>query len=248
MKVSIITVCMNSEGTIQDTLLSVSRQTHPELEHIIFDGGSTDDTVEIIELNISSNSRLITGRDSGIYDAMNKAVGFCTGDILLFLNSDDMLVDENVVSNVVRQFQDTGAHILCAGIKYFDRDPGTKIVRTWMPKEFSKGRIASGWHPPHPGFFCRTSIFRELGGFNTVYRIVADFDFMIRACSAYHNNVHISDLVATYMRVGGASDGGLTSTIRNNLDVCDSLKANGFKVSKIVYIIKRLLSKALQKI
>ena len=245
-EISVITVCLNSEATIAETIASVRNQEFSNYEHIIFDGGSRDNTLAIVEKEFHPNMRLIKGRDSGIYDAMNQAAEFAKGEVLHFLNSDDLYASKFVLRNVADTFFNADQEILCTGIKYFKTQNPDVTIRRWIPKEFSSQFIKKGWHPPHPGFFCRREVFDNCAGFNCKFRIVADFDFMIRACSIYSNYVSVSDMITVRMRAGGASDQSIFATLQNNLDVCRSLGEQGFQVYRPFYIFRRLIEKAIQ--
>lgn len=107
MEISIITVCFNSEKTIEDTIKSVCCQTYKNIEYIIIDGGSTDRTCDIINSYISQISIFVSEPDNGIYDAMNKGLDMATGDYLLFLGSDDHLMSSNIIERVMARINNT---------------------------------------------------------------------------------------------------------------------------------------------
>jgi glycosyltransferase len=245
-KISVITVCLNSEATIAETISSVKNQEFENYEHIIFDGGSKDNTLKIVEEKAHSKMYLIKGRDSGIYDAMNQAAKSAKGEVLHFLNSDDLYVSNSILKDVANTFLNTDQKILCTGIKYFDTQNPNVTIRLWTPSAFSRDLIEKGWHPPHPGFFCRREVFDTCAGFNCKFTIVADFDFMIRACASYPNYVSVSNMTTVRMRAGGASDQNIISTLKNNLDVCRSLCEQGFKIYRPIFILRRLFEKAMQ--
>lgn len=245
-EISVITVCLNSEATIAETIASVKNQEFENYEHIIFDGGSRDNTLTIVEAESHPKMRLIKGRDSGIYDAMNQAAEFAKGGVLHFLNSDDLYASKFVLRNVADTFFNANQKILCTGIKYFETKNPDLTKRLWIPGVFSSHFIKKGWHPPHPGFFCRREVFDNCAGFNCKFSIVADFDFMIRACLSYSNHVSVNDMISVRMRAGGASDQSIIATLQNNLDVCRSLREQGVQVYGIFYILRRLIEKAMQ--
>ena len=247
-KLTIITVSLNSEDTIADTVKSVRDQTFSNYEHIVFDGGSTDKTLAILEDLKHPKLQIINGRDRGIYDAMNQAWQFASGDIVQFLNSDDILNDNNVLAVVSKAFEKEHVQILCTNIAYFRGALSNQIYRFWSVPKFDSEKVRRGWHPPHPGFFCTRHVFEALGGFDLRYKIVADFDFMVRACLHYKNNVCVANFTSVRMRAGGVSDASVLKTIQNNIDVCRSLKRNDVRVFAPVYIARRLLQKIWQKI
>ena len=244
--ISIVTVCLNSEATIAETIDSVRRQKYENFEHIIFDGGSKDNTLAIVNEKEHPKLHLVRGHDAGIYDAMNQAAELSQGEVLHFLNSDDVYDDENVLQSVVDIFSENNRKILCTAITYFNSSKPDAITRHWSTGHFSVNLVKTGWHPPHPGFFCRREVFESNGGFNCKFNIVADFDFMIRACMSYPKYVSVSDMISVRMRTGGASDQSVISMLKNNLDVCESLLEQGVRISKPVYILRRLFAKLMQ--
>ena len=153
MKVSIITITYNSAETIEDTIQSVLSQDYPNVEYIIVDGASKDSTLEIVERYRSSISKIISERDKGIYDAMNKGVTLATGDVIGILNSDDFYADSKVVSDIVRTMQSANSDACYADLVYVDREETSKVIRSWKSGEYRHGDFLRGWMPPHPSFF-----------------------------------------------------------------------------------------------
>ena len=172
LKVTIITVCYNSEKTIKTTLDSVISQTFKEIEHLIIDGKSTDKTILIVKEH-SHIKKIISEPDKGIYDAMNKGIGF--------LNSDDLYVNNEAVSKVVNEFKKDPLLDACyADLVYVNHRNTSKIVRYFKSSKFKKGLFSKGWCPPHPTFFVRRSIYQQYGNFDLNYHLASDVDLMIR--------------------------------------------------------------------
>ena len=134
MKVSIITVCLNNAETVEDTIVSVKQQDHDDIEHIIIDGGSTDQTLEIVNKHHASISRVISEKDNGIYDAMNKGLKFATGDIIGFLNSDDVYANDNVIGKIVDAIKNNNVDCCYGNLEYVALKNPEEKIRIWMSK------------------------------------------------------------------------------------------------------------------
>ena len=151
MKVSVITATFNSAATLTDTLSSVRDQTYPLVEHLIIDGGSKDNTMEIVA-GFPHIKQICSEKDRGIYDAMNKGVKRATGDIVGILNSDDFYASENVLREVVDTFEQSGCDAVYGDLQYVDKDDVSKVVRYWRSGPYQQGAFKWGWMPPHPSF------------------------------------------------------------------------------------------------
>src|SRR5687767_5481979 len=162
MKISIITACYNSAATIADTLKSVAIQDYNYIEHILIDGASTDNTLEIIK-SFPHVSYVVSGNDKGIYDAMNKGIAMASGDVVGILNSDDVYTNNRVVSTVMREFENHRVDAVYADLQYVKYNDLEKVTRTWHSGTFSKRKFYFGWMPPHPTFFVRRAVYEEIG-------------------------------------------------------------------------------------
>ena len=145
MKISIITVCLNAAATVRDAVESVAAQSYPGIEHIVIDGGSTDETLELLKSVNARISRLISEKDEGLYDAMNKGARLCTGEVIGFLNADDVYASEKVISKVAECFRDPSVDACYGDLEYVAKDDIRKTVRHWKSGEFKKGSFARGW-------------------------------------------------------------------------------------------------------
>lgn len=241
MKVSIITVCYNSQKFIRTAIESVLAQDYPDIEYIIIDGKSTDNTLDIVREYGERISLVVSEPDYGIYDAMNKGLKLATGDVLAALNSDDMYANQHIISQVVQLFQQTNCEIVYGDLHFVDAVDTSKIVRTWVTKPFVPGSFKHGWHPPHPTFFVKNDVYKKYGYFNTRYTLAADFELMLRFLEKYQVSSSYLPVAMVYMRTGGAS-GVASSFIQRNLEVWQSFKINQFKIS-IFYPIFRFLPK-----
>ncbi|MGB2742328.1 MAG: glycosyltransferase family 2 protein [Cognaticolwellia sp.] len=238
MKVSIITATYNSESTIIDTIKSLESQTYMDIEYIIVDGLSTDSTIELIKERSSRVSTFIIEKDKGIYDALNKGLAAATGDIVGFLHSDDLFASDSSVSNLVAAFE-PGSDAIYADLEYVSKQDLNKVVRLWRSGTFNLTKIRSGWMPPHPTFYMKTSLYKKLGGFNLNYKIAADYDSLLRYL--WINKIKVSYLpeVLIKMRVGGASNRSLTNIYKKSLEDISALKLNRVPVFR-AFIIKNL--------
>lgn len=216
MKVSIITVVFNNERTIMDTISSVLSQDYEKIEYIIIDGKSTDSTMEKVNLCRSKIDHIVSERDNGIYDAMNKGIALATGDIVGLLNADDIYANRSVISDVVATFSKTECDAVYGNLYYVNSSDLNKVTRRWISGPFSKNNFLWGWMPPHPSFFVKRELYKRLGSFNTQLRSAADYELMLRFL--YVNNVAVEYLnkVLVHMRNGGVSNANLKNRIKAN--------------------------------
>ena len=226
MKISIITVCFNSAETIADTMRSVARQTHPDVEHIIVDGASRDNTLAIIRESASRPSRIVSERDAGIYDAMNKGLGLATGEFVGFLNADDMLSGPNAILSIATAAAHAEVDAIYGDLSYVNKDRPTEILRYWSSGGFTAKRLRYGWMPPHPTFYVRRSVVQGLGLFDLRFRIAADYDFMLRCLSRPEIRVAYIPEVLVHMRAGGASNRSLRAMMLKSREDLAALKKN----------------------
>jgi glycosyltransferase involved in cell wall biosynthesis len=238
MKVSIVTVCYNSERTIEDTLLSIHAQDYVNIEHIVVDGGSTDGTLDIINRYKDKISILISEKDNGIYDAMNKGIARSTGDIIGTLNSDDIYKDSNVISRVVYKMSEEKLDALYADVEYFNDTDPTNTVRRYVSKYFTPEKIAYGWMPAHPTLFLHNKIYKKFGTFKTDYRISSDYEFIARIF--YRTQLHYAYMpeVLVRMRIGGISTCSLKNTLLLNKEVLRACRENSVPTNMLKILSK----------
>ncbi len=245
MKVSIITIAWNSAETIEATIQSVAGQTYDNIEYIVIDGGSKDDTMAIVGKYADAVAISVSEPDKGIYDAMNKGVQRATGDIIGILNSDDFYADTQVIADVVKSFQEQECDALYADLVYVDRDHTDKIIRYWEAGAYKKGAFVKGWMPPHPTFFVRKEKYEELGIYNTELKSAADYELMLRFMHKYEVKTGYLNRVITKMRVGGQSNVTLKNRIRANKEDRRAWEINGLKPGALT-MIRKPLSKLTQ--
>ena len=245
MKVSIVTVVYNGAATLATAIDSVAQQDYPDIEYIIVDGASQDDSVKVAQQYPETVSKLISEPDQGIYDAMNKGIGMATGDIVGILNADDLYADSSVISAVVQGIQESGADTLIGDLVFVPAENLEKVVRFYSAKSFSLDRFEKGDMPPHPTFFVKRELYKRLGNFNTDFRITSDFDLMLRFLYIAKVSFVYLPKVMVKMRMGGLTNSGLSSKIKLNREIHKSLNANGIPTS-IFKIYSKYFTKIFQ--
>ena len=230
MKITIITATYNSGQTLTDTLESVLRQSYTDIDYVIVDGGSKDDTLDIIrryEPRFEGRMRWISEPDKGIYDAMNKGIRMATGDVVGLLNSDDFYTSNDVLEHVARALSDPNVDAIYGDIHYVNDDDLTHCVRYYSSRVFSRGLMRLGFMPAHPSFYCRRTIYEKYGLFDTSLRVAADFENLLRLI--FVNRIRTKYIPEDFvtMRIGGASSSGMVSHKRILKEHMVAYKQNG---------------------
>jgi glycosyltransferase len=228
MKISIVTATYNSSLTVRDTLTSIRKQDYDHIEHIIVDGNSTDDTLQIVD-EFKHVSKIISEKDQGIYDAMNKGISLATGDVIGILNSDDVYTNAQVISTVANIFSDPAIKTSYADLQYVQQDNLNKVVRTWKAGNFSKRNFYYGWMPPHPTFFVKREVYDKAGLFNTSLKSAADYELMLRILIKHEIPAHYIPQVIVKMRAGGMSNASFKNRITANKEDRLAWKMNGLE-------------------
>lgn len=228
MKISIITATFNSGATLRDTMESVLSQSYQDFEHIIVDGLSTDSTLDIVrelEPRYGGRLRVLSEKDRGLYDAMNKGITLATGDVIGILNSDDFYTSPGILQRVAEEIP--GADAVYGDIHYVDGSDLTRCVRTYSSRGFRRWKMRLGFMPAHPSFYCRRSVYTRFGLFDLDFSVAADFEQLLRL-------IFINRIVTRYipldfvtMRTGGASSSGLQSHRRIIRDHMLAYRKNG---------------------
>jgi glycosyltransferase involved in cell wall biosynthesis len=229
MLVSVVTVCYNSARTIADTIRSVQSQVGVDLEHILIDGRSTDSTLELVREHGDDRLRVTSEPDHGLYDAMNKGLGRARGDVVGFLNSDDVFAETRSLARIVEAMSRLGIDAVYGDIEFFRSENPERAVRRWRSTVYHRGDCARGWAPPHPTFYVKRRPLVEAGGFNTSYRIAGDFELALRLLDVRGlHAIHIPHTLVR-MRLGGASTRSLSAVIRGNQEASRACRENGGK-------------------
>ena len=247
MKISLITVTYNSSKTLFETLHSVLNQTYSEIEYIIIDGASKDNTVSIIkeyEPKFQGRMKWISERDKGLYDAMNKGIRMATGDVVGILNSDDLFMDNKVLEDVAAAF-DEKTDAVFGNLYFVKQEDVNQVVRVWKGSPYRS--FKTGWHPAHPTFYVRRRIYEKYGVFDLSFDVSADFELMLRLIEKHGIRTKYLDRYMVRMRMGGESTGSIKNIIRGNKNIIRAFRKNEIKVSPL-YPLYRLFPKILDRL
>ena len=236
MKVSVITVCRNSEDTIERCMTSVMSQTYSNIEHVIVDGASSDGTIDIVRKLATTNVVTVSEPDYGIYDAMNKGIRLATGDIICFLNSDDVYSDRDVVTDVVHQMASKNLDALLTDICFVSKSG--RVVRNYSAKDFIPSKLRGGWMPPHPGMFVTRKKIFEAGLFEPSYKIAGDYEFCIKLFGLPELSWSYYSRRTVDMALGGVSTSGLKSQYILNCEVYRACRQHGINISFLKLSLK----------
>jgi len=241
---SIITVVYNADKTIANCLQSVDQQSLKDIEHIVIDGGSTDQTLDILSKNSASHRTVISQSDNGIYDAMNKGLAMAKGTFVAILNADDVFQHSESLKIVQDTFVENSADIVIGSVEYFRFPQITQTVRRWRVLASEVRRFSTGWHPPHPGFFVRRKCYELGGDFDVNLRVSADFDLMLRFIDVLCFKVEVLESVTTRMAVDGMS-GAWRNRIIGNVNVIRAFRKYNVRINPFIYLFRRLYPKML---
>lgn len=241
MKFSIITVTYNSSSTVQGTIESVLSQTYPNIEYIVIDGCSKDDTVDIIkEQEPKFNGRMcwISEKDKGMYDAMNKGIRMATGDVVGIINSDDFYHRNDIIAEIAKTFEDDNVQATFADVRFVHPDDLNKTVRYYSSKNFSPNRFRFGFMPAHPSFFTYKKNFETFGYYQTDYKIAADYELLIRFLYTHKLAYKYLHLDVMKMRTGGMSTASWRSNVILNKEIVRACKENGIYTNMFILSLK----------
>jgi glycosyltransferase len=248
LKVSIITVTYNSEDFLEEAMQSVASQTYKNIEYIVVDGASTDNTLKIIGEYHKEGviSKFVSEPDEGIYDAMNKGLKIASGDVIGFLNSDDFYINESVIEDVVHSFSDSECDICYGDVVFVSRRNPQKIIRYWKAGEYSKKRLQHGWQIPHPALFVKKDLVDKTGRYDLSYEIAGDYDYMIKNLLAAKKVTYLpKPLVA--MRWGGKSTSSVSNMIKGNREIHSILRKYNLQPPSFpIFLLIRFSARFLQ--
>ena len=237
MKVSIITISFNTENTIGNTLKSVEGQSYKNIEHIIIDGGSKDNTLEICN-SFSHISKIISEPDNGVYDAFNKGLELVTGDVVGFLNADDVFFNENSVQEIANIFLNNETDIVYGNLDYVNKEG--KVIRNWTSRPYEKGLVKKAWMPAHPTFYCKKEVYDLLGGYNDSFKIGGDFELCLRFLEVNKIPSFYLNKKLVKMLIGGISNSGLKSKWTIYKEELRAFKINKVYVNPLIFFICKL--------
>jgi glycosyltransferase involved in cell wall biosynthesis len=236
MKVSIITISFNSEKTIEQTLKAVKNQTYPHIEHIIIDGNSTDQTLKTCN-KYTHISKILSEPDKGVYDAFNKGIKLATGDLIGFLNSDDVFADNTAIETIVRAF-DEDLDCVYGNLNYINSKGN--IIRKWRSKTFTNGAFKKAWMPAHPTFYCKRDVYNRVGSYDESFRIAGDFELMLRFFEKEKIRSQFINKVLVNMLEGGISNQGLKSKMEILKEEFRAFKKNKILINKLRYVLFKI--------
>jgi len=245
MKISIITVSYNSAKTIETTFKSVLQQTYSNIEYIVIDGGSTDNTLKIAKKYSEIISVLVSEQDNGLYDAMNKGIKLATGDVIGLINSDDLFCDPDALTKVVKVFKkNRNLESVYADLFYVSQHDTNKIVRRWVTGNQRKFKY--GWHPAHPTFYIKKSVYDRYGLFDLSFNLASDFEIMLRFLDKEKISTTYLKEPLVKMRLGGETNKNFKNIYRQNIECVKAFKKNDLKVIKFLYPFFRIVPKFFQ--
>lgn len=243
MKISLITATFNSAQTISDCMESVLRQNYDNYEYLIIDGGSKDNTIEIIqqyEKKFNGKLKWISEKDNGIYDAMNKGIKMSTGDVVGILNSDDFFTSNDIFQTIDEEFSQQPIDAIYGDIHFVKGDNLNKCVRYYSSKLFSPFWLRFGFMPAHPSFYCKREIFERYGLYRLDFKIGADYEMMVRLFKKNKISSRYIPKDFVTMRTGGASTNGIKSRlilIKEDVKAC---RSNGIYTNRLFICLKFL--------
>lgn len=246
MKITIVTVCFNAEATIRDTIESVLSQSYHDVEHIVVDGGSSDETMGIVRSYGDKIARVSSEPDQGLYDAMNKGIRFATGDAVGILNADDVFAGPGVLATVAEQFDDE-VDAVYADLVYVSRDL-SQVKRYWRSGAYAEGRWRDGWVPPHPTFYARQRVYREHGLFDLSFALAADYEILFRfLCKAKIRPRYLPEVIVK-MRLGGLTNESFRNILDQNLEIFGVWEKHQVELNRARFVVGKISSRIVQRL
>lgn len=239
--ISIITATFNSAKTLKDTIQSVLRQTNKDFEYLIIDGGSTDETIDIVksyESEFSGRLKWVSEKDQGIYDAMNKGIKMASGDVVGILNSDDYFASDDILQTVDNAFKSHEIDAIYGDIHFIRDGNPQKCVRYYSSRMFRPFWLRFGFMPAHPSFYCKREVFEKAGLYSLDYKIGADYEMMVRLFKKYRIMSQYINKDFVTMRTGGASNNNVRSRITLINEDVKACKENGVYTNSLFVMLK----------
>ncbi len=238
-KLSLLTICLNSEDTILDTIESVLSQSFKNIEYIVYDGGSSDSTLSIIR-KFGNKLKLVEGRDTGIYAAFNSGLKYTTGDIVGILNSDDFLANKDVLRRVIECFESNNVDTVYSNLEYVNRKDVKRVQRIWKSGKLSKSKFRLGWSLPHPTLYVKRDIYESLGWYDERFMLAGDYELMLRLFYVNKVSSYYLQETTVKMRTGGAAGKGLASRIVGLMEIRKAWLINGYRPWLLTIMMKPL--------
>jgi glycosyltransferase involved in cell wall biosynthesis len=227
LHISVVTAVLNRANTLGEALRSVHSQNWPNVEHIVIDGGSTDGTLAVLSEHKAGISKIVSEPDGGLYDALNKGIAHASGDVIGFMHADDSFATPRALARIAAAFEDPSVEAVYGDLVYVRNSDVSRIVRYWRAGQYQRAQLTHGWMPPHPTFYVRRDVYSRFGGFDTRYRIAADYENMLRIL--WRGRVHASYIpeVLVRMRTGGVSNSSLFNMLHKSRDDYAAMRQNG---------------------
>ena len=226
MKISIITAVRNRAGTIAEAVRSLQAQSHADHEHIVMDAVSSDGTLDVLASLSDPRMRVVSERDGGIYDALNKGMSRSSGEVIGILHSDDVFASPDVLAAVAEAFGADGADAVYGDLQYVSAHDPARVIRHWTSGAYQPGMLRRGWMPPHPALFIRREVYEMHGGYDTSYKIAADYDAILRWFGRGGIRAAYVPQVLVKMRAGGVSNRSLPNIVRKSREDYRALRTN----------------------
>ena len=225
--ISVVTATWNCDQTVKECLASVSAQTYPHREHVVVDGSSTDSTMAILTAHALQLAVLKSEPDAGIYDALNKGIALARGDVVGFLHADDLYANPNVLAQIAKAFEDPAVCAVYGDLQYVSKVNTAHVVRQWRSSAFTPNGLAWGWMPAHPTLYVRREWYERIGGFDTRYRIAADYLSILQMFSqSDFKSIYLPEVLVK-MRLGGESNKSLKNLMRKTAEDWRALRSTG---------------------
>lgn len=240
MKVSIVTVVFNGEKYLEECIRSVLNQDYKNIEYIVIDGGSTDQTLPIIEKFRKQLHYFISEPDKGMYDALNKGIKKASGDVIGILNADDILASLDVITSIVNEFNQNEIDGVYGNLNYIDTSPNKKILRKWISKQFVNRDIVSGWMPAHPTLYLKRELFNRFGYYSLDFGTAADYELMVRYLYVNQINAHFLNKLFVNMRIGGMSNSSLRQRYLAFINDYRAVKENNLPYPLVTILLKKI--------
>ena len=243
MLISIIIPTFNSEKTIEDNISSIKKQSYSEYEIIVIDNNSNDRTLEIINQNNFKNIKIISERDKGIFDAINKGIINSSGEIISILHSDDFFANHKVLEKITDCFDEKKVDMIYGDLVYVRKENINKILRYWKPGLFKDNMFLKGWSPPHPSFFVKKKLFYSFGLYKIENGNSADIELMYRYLQVNKISFHYINETLVKMRYGGASNKNINNIIKKNIQILKFLGINKSLYKIFVFFIFKFFNR-----
>lgn len=238
MDVSIVTPVLN-EPRLASTIESIrDQETTATIELLVVDGGSGDETTDVLNEYDSDIDVLVREPDEGLYDAMNKGIERASGDIVGILNADDRYEGPEVIQSVVDALNATGADSCYGDLVYVTE--ADDVVRYWKGGEYHPRKFYFGWMPPHPTFYVRRAVYEQFGTYDLAYSIAADYELMLRFLLRHGISTTYLDRLLVRMTTGGTSNASVRNVLTANREVYRAWRDNGLRGGGLAPVLKPL--------